>query len=101
MLRGDHTKFDDGSVESLGWMLIGLDISFFILGFLCFFVALFVLGKKIKKLSKIKNRMRILAKTTTTLERDGGGLRNWSGTKVTPSVPKESKLSRSKTEILL
>ena len=74
MLRVDHSKFNDGSQEMLGWMLIILDLTFLVCGVLCFFIAIYVLKQRINHLSHIKKRMRVLAKTMTSMD---GGLAAW------------------------
>ena len=68
MLRVDHTKYDDGSEQMLGWMLITIDMSFLVCGVLCMFIAVYVLSRRIKHLSKIKSRMRILARTASRMD---------------------------------
>ena len=68
MLRVDHTKYSDGSEAMIGIMLIGLDLTFLVGSVLTFFIAGFVLRRRIIHIRSIKSKMRTLARTATTLD---------------------------------
>ena len=68
MLRVDHTKYSDGSEAMIGIMLIGLDLAFLVGSVLTFFIAAFVLRRRIIHIRSIKSKMRTLARTATTLD---------------------------------
>jgi len=98
MMRVDHEKYNDGSASMIGWMLIGLDITFMVCGFICIMGAICVMRTKLKKYKSLKRKMRSLMKSAsrinfTTLKDmklnsypknkdkepgDGEDIRNWS-----------------------
>ena len=99
MLRVDHTKYNDGSKRSLGWMLIGLDLSFLCGGVVCFCLALWELRRRLLKLQRVKKKMRTLARTATSMEMmefSSGVLDGRSATIKTMASVKSGKSVKSK-----
>ena len=80
MLRVDHSKYNDGSERMLGWLLIGLDLSFLVGSVICLVLAFVAMRRKIHRHVNIKQRMRMFARTASTMDTfDSNGR-----TKVTP-----------------
>ena len=60
MLKLDAGQADDGSMDIIGWMLIGVDIFVFVSFFICLMLAVWHVRLQIKKISKVKRRIRAL-----------------------------------------
>ena len=98
MLRVDHSKYNDGSKRSLGWMLIGLDLSFLCGGVVCFCLALWELKRRLLKLQRVRKKMRTLARTATSMEMmdfSSGVIDGRSATNKTTASGKDGKDGKS------
>lgn len=66
MLKLDAGQADDGSMDIIGWMLIGVDIFVFVSFFICLMLAVWHVRLQIKKISKVKRRIRALASAVSS-----------------------------------
>ena len=104
MLRVDHTKYSDDSEAMIGIMLIGLDLAFLVGSVLTFFIAAFVLRRRIIHIHRIKSKMRTLARTATTLdfgERNDAAAAATSRELAEWKIPENQKTPEEKEDVIL